>query len=144
MKNAPRDSATILSVIQKTTSPAFFAAFQKEKTRRLVKLITALGQAERRERRQNRPKRHHKDPSTPEQRKKMHYSEFLKTRYWARVRKAALSQQGACCQICGKKHLLQVHHLTYEFRGDELNHMDCLQVLCANCHHDQHFPKKNP
>lgn len=65
----------------------------------------------------------------------MPYEDFLKTKYWDRVRKMKIKQSGCKCQMCGKKDIeLHVHHNSYEHHGDEANHLEDLVVLCKNCH----------
>jgi 5-methylcytosine-specific restriction endonuclease McrA len=65
----------------------------------------------------------------------MPYEDFLKTKYWDRVRKMKIKQSGCKCQVCGKKDTeLHVHHNSYEHHGDEANHLEDLVVLCKNCH----------
>jgi len=63
----------------------------------------------------------------------MPYAEYLKTPHWDDTRKRALKRAHYKCQLCntGNKSL-QVHHRTYENRGDERN--ADLIVLCADCH----------
>lgn len=68
-------------------------------------------------------------------RKTMPYREYLKTDYWRRVREEKLYRAKNKCELCGAYHLiLNVHHKTYEHRGDELNNLRDLIVLCADCH----------
>lgn len=62
----------------------------------------------------------------------MPYSRYLTTPHWRRVRDAALRRAGFRCSKCSSKRDLQVHHLTYERRGAELD--DDLEVLCRGCH----------
>lgn len=43
------------------------------------------------------------------------------------------------CAKCGARNKLQVHHLSYQHLGDEL---DCeLMVLCHSCHQKVHGRK---
>ena len=66
-------------------------------------------------------------------RKKMPYLEFLKTEYWQEVRSKIIARD-KCCRMCGKKIDFEVHHIYYTHRGDELNHLDDLTLVCSNCH----------
>ena len=56
------------------------------------------------------------------------YSSYLQSDEWQRKRTRVLQQRGAKCEVCGIKHRLQVHHLTYERLGSEL--LSDLKVLC--------------
>jgi hypothetical protein len=61
------------------------------------------------------------------------YSEYLKTEHWQEVRKAALKRARYRCQICNAADAtLNVHHRTYEHRGEE--YAADVVVLCENCH----------
>ena len=44
------------------------------------------------------------------------------------------------CERCGRKDGLEVHHLdnTYEIIGEELQHLNWLEVLCSECHEQEH------
>ncbi len=67
----------------------------------------------------------------------MPYTEYLKTYEWRKRREYALSRAGHCCNICNKADTtLDVHHRTYERRGDE-NYNDLI-VLCRGCHKTFH------
>lgn len=62
----------------------------------------------------------------------MPYSEYLQTEHWYHVRSRAISRAQRRCQVCNSGHRLEVHHRTYENRGDE-GRLDVI-VLCRNCH----------
>jgi len=62
----------------------------------------------------------------------MPYSEYLRTPEWTETRKAALRRAGYACQVCSAKLDLNVHHRTYERRGNEA--AADLIVLCRQCH----------
>lgn len=66
------------------------------------------------------------------------YPVFLKTDYWKSVRAQKIEQVGGCCEMCGRRSGLEVHHASYENRGAELAHMGDLVVLCRQCHADEH------
>lgn len=70
--------------------------------------------------------------------KKMPYEAFLKTPYWTFIRMAKILEVGERCEKCGLRYLIQVHHLTYEFRGSDHKRMDLLVVLCDTCHKKTH------
>jgi 5-methylcytosine-specific restriction endonuclease McrA len=61
---------------------------------------------------------------------------------WHGIRERALKRAGWCCQECGinryQAGVLEVHHLTYDRLGAELD--EDLRVLCRKCHYDVHNP----
>lgn len=64
--------------------------------------------------------------------KYMPYKEYLQTNHWKIVKKKALIRAGNKCQLCSSKLNLNVHHNTYENRGQEKD--EDLIVLCQDCH----------
>lgn len=60
------------------------------------------------------------------------YEDYLKTEHWKQVRKYALAYARNRCQICNATGLVDVHHRSYENRGDE--RMEDVIVLCRDCH----------
>jgi len=64
------------------------------------------------------------------------YQSYLQSDDWQRKRTRVLQQRGAKCEVCGIKHRLQVHHLTYDRLGNEL--LSDLKVLCWACHEREH------
>ncbi|EFH85310.1 DnaB-like helicase C-terminal domain-containing protein [Ktedonobacter racemifer] len=62
----------------------------------------------------------------------MPYEDYLKTPEWAEKRKRALEWSQNRCQVCYTSSDLDVHHRTYERRGNE--QMSDLIVLCHSCH----------
>lgn len=71
-------------------------------------------------------------------RKKMPYAEFLQTPYWQTVRATMLERADNRCHRCKAQEHLQVHHISYEHRGDEMRHLELLVVLCRDCHASAH------
>lgn len=73
--------------------------------------------------------------------KTMNYHDFLETPFWDGVRNYKLKKANYCCELCGGKGVLNVHHKTYENHGKEFD-MDIadgdLIVLCKNCHEKFH------
>jgi 5-methylcytosine-specific restriction endonuclease McrA len=50
------------------------------------------------------------------------------------------------CKVCGSSLYLEVHHKTYvkngiDIRGKEKEHLDCLVLLCSECHKKEHGRK---
>jgi 5-methylcytosine-specific restriction endonuclease McrA len=73
----------------------------------------------------------------------MPYSEYLRTPEWDETRRAALKRARYRCQVCNRgQTVLDVHHRTYERRGDELARD--LIVLCRDCHRTFHAGGKMP
>jgi len=69
----------------------------------------------------------------------MPYREYLKTEEWQVTRRWVLLRFENKCADCGDEARLQIHHLTYEFRGNELaKHLDTLIALCPACHGRRH------
>lgn len=62
----------------------------------------------------------------------MRYREYLHSSAWQIRRACKLEQAKHCCQICGDRERLSVHHLTYERLGCELS--EDLLVVCNGCH----------
>lgn len=52
---------------------------------------------------------------------------------WREIRQEVLRRDNRCCQVCGKKHSGQVHHVIPRSQGgtDELSN---LMTLCGQCH----------
>lgn len=65
--------------------------------------------------------------------KEMPYELYLQTREWQDRRKQHLKSAGYRCQVCNSSGVvLDVHHRTYERRGNE-SYKDLI-VLCRGCH----------
>lgn len=71
----------------------------------------------------------------------MDYKDFLNTPYWDGVRNYKLKRAKYCCELCGAKGILHVHHKKYENHGREhiksIANKDLI-VLCKNCHEKFH------
>ena len=75
-------------------------------------------------------------------RKSNYVKKSLSSEYWAEVRKKIIFRD-RCCQKCGSKLFLEVHHKTYyvdkeSIVGKELEHLDKLVLLCSKCHKKEH------
>ena len=69
--------------------------------------------------------------------RRMPYSEYLRSREWQATRKRVLRWAGAHCQDCHKRAKpLEVHHLSYARRGEEL--ATDLIAVCRDCHQKRH------
>lgn len=67
---------------------------------------------------------------------RMPYAQYLQTEHWQETRRAALKRAGFKCQLCNSGGVLDVHHRTYERRGQERS-ADVI-VLCRDCHSKFH------
>lgn len=79
---------------------------------------------------------------TPAQLKKLSYPDFLRSKYWAHVRKLVLKRDNNKCVICKSDTFLQIHHDTYKHHFNELKHLGDLMTLCRKCHKEHHFAQK--
>lgn len=66
------------------------------------------------------------------------YKGYLNSIYWQDVKRAVRMRDRFTCQHCGKRKLVEVHHLTYAHRGHEMEHLDDLICLCPACHDKVH------
>ncbi len=76
------------------------------------------------------------------EREAMPYKEFLQTDYWQKEVRPKIIERDKRCRTCGTNENLEVHHISYEHRGDDLNHMEDLTLLCRDCHqiiHDHYI-----
>lgn len=62
----------------------------------------------------------------------MMYKDYLQTHHWKETRENALIKSNYKCALCNSIVQLNVHHKTYENRGNEKP--EDLIVLCRNCH----------
>lgn len=63
--------------------------------------------------------------------------------YWNEVKRQIRLRDNHRCRDCGRDYNLEVHHITYykngvSIVGKELEHLDCLILLCEKCHHKAH------
>lgn len=72
-------------------------------------------------------------------RKRLTYANFLKTKYWQKVRKAVFKRDKSQCVICKSTFDLEAHHDSYKNHGNELNHLEDLMTLCRECHKEHHY-----
>jgi hypothetical protein len=68
--------------------------------------------------------------------RRMPYREYLRSTEWRTTRRFALDHAEGRCQLCNRPGRLDVHHRTYERRGNEL--LADLTVLCRPCHTNFH------
>ena len=72
-------------------------------------------------------------------RQKWYREKYLLSEHWKGLRKAKL-KLNPCCEICGRKTRLDVHHLRYKNIYDVL--ISDLQTLCRSCHRKHHRSQK--
>lgn len=78
---------------------------------------------------------------------KLSYKDFIKTKYWKIISNRKKFFSNFKCNDCGSilsQNELHTHHLTYDNKGDELNHLDDLIVLCVDCHNKRHSKDDEP
>ena len=69
----------------------------------------------------------------------MDYQNYLRTPWWQIIsRRTKQRDQWQCRENSNHRHSLEVHHLTYEFRGMEVKGMHTLITLCDSCHRAYH------
>lgn len=64
--------------------------------------------------------------------KTMPYREYLNTPEWQDRRKRHLKSVGYKCQVCNSGGIIDIHHRTYDRRGNE-GYRDLI-ALCRDCH----------
>ncbi len=64
------------------------------------------------------------------------YEDYLQSDVWKRTRELALEYYGDKCCLCNSADNLNVHHRTYERKGNE--RLSDLIVLCRDCHATYH------
>ena len=64
------------------------------------------------------------------------YEDYLQSDVWQRTRELALEYYGSRCCLCNSNEKLNVHHRTYEHKGNE--RLADLIVLCRDCHASYH------
>jgi hypothetical protein len=63
------------------------------------------------------------------------YERFLQTRYWHAIRLKVMSDRKYVCEVCTEKRSdVEVHHRTYDHRGEEFAYLMDLRLLCSRCH----------
>jgi len=70
-------------------------------------------------------------------RKSNYVLSFQNSEYWKEVRTLILARDRSCVH-CGSKLFLEVHHITYEHKGFEKEHLGDLILLCSECHKKIH------
>jgi 5-methylcytosine-specific restriction endonuclease McrA len=72
--------------------------------------------------------------------RRVNYRAYLRSERWRRTREKRLRIDRYKCTKCQSPFRLQVHHKTYERRGNENPRTD-LVTLCAECHENEHREK---
>lgn len=71
---------------------------------------------------------------TPRQ---IEYAAYLQSEHWKLFRISILAKRGAICENCRNHRQVELHHLSYQRLGWELD--SDIRVLCKPCHRDQHI-----
>jgi 5-methylcytosine-specific restriction endonuclease McrA len=79
---------------------------------------------------------------TKKQARQEEYKKHLQSPYWQEVKRMVRMRDRFTCRDCGKRKLVEVHHLTYAHRGHEKEHLDDLICLCPKCHRARHAGKQ--
>lgn len=69
--------------------------------------------------------------------RKSNYVHSLSSENWKEVRQRILARDRKCVK-CGSILFLEVHHKTYKNKGNELEHLEDLILLCSECHKNEH------
>jgi 5-methylcytosine-specific restriction endonuclease McrA len=72
------------------------------------------------------------NPGRVQELRTMDYKRYLQTQHWQDIRRYALKYAKSRCQVCNGNGLVDVHHRTYENRGEE--RFSDVIVLCRRCH----------
>jgi 5-methylcytosine-specific restriction endonuclease McrA len=64
------------------------------------------------------------------------YRRYLRTEGWKQRRQVALDRAAGCCEDCGARVKLEVHHRTYKRKGAE--RPEDLIAVCGSCHNERH------
>jgi len=73
--------------------------------------------------------------------RRLPYRQYLRSDWWMLVKRQKKKRAGFRCEMCSSSKNLEVHHKTYENRGNE--HWEDLIVLCLICH-ERHHSKPPP
>lgn len=65
-----------------------------------------------------------------------------KVKYLRGLKIRLLAERGKKCERCGydKYEILQVHHIDRNTKNNDLKN---LQLICPNCHYEEHFLEKS-
>jgi len=69
--------------------------------------------------------------------RKSNYVHSLNSENWKEVRQRILARDRKCVK-CGSILFLEVHHKTYKNKGNELERLEDLILLCSECHKNEH------
>lgn len=67
----------------------------------------------------------------------MEYKAYLQSDHWQETRKKRIAVDNGKCAICGTPNHLQVHHISYDRKGEENVDYDLI-TLCRDCHQSVH------
>ena len=72
--------------------------------------------------------------------KDWYHEVYLKSDYWKSLRLKTIAARDFKCEICGSESSLEIHHISYDHLGNELD--SDLMCLCRNCHQIVHDLKE--
>lgn len=72
------------------------------------------------------------NPEEVQRLKKLPYRDYLASDHWQRIRAYALDHAKRRCQVCNSGGKVDVHHRSYEHRGEE--RFSDVIILCRDCH----------
>lgn len=80
--------------------------------------------------------------------KNKEHDEYINSTEWKKVREYFFQNvYERKCYVCGRtkedKAIIQLHHNSYQYFKDEINHPDCVIPLCSTCHRLVHGMKHN-
>jgi 5-methylcytosine-specific restriction endonuclease McrA len=67
---------------------------------------------------------------------------YLTTPWWHWLTQKRLAMDGYKCTKCGATEHLEIHHLTYAHKGEEILYMETITTLCESCHDIEHGKKR--
>lgn len=74
------------------------------------------------------------------------YKEYTESPIWKYTSSVIKCTRGYKCERCGKKsspaHLV-VHHKVYDYLGSELKYPEDVELLCVDCHLEEHGIRRN-
>jgi hypothetical protein len=80
----------------------------------------------------------HYDQSEVDHLASLDYANFLDSDYWRTFGRHFKSERRYRCSHCGSSKYPQIHHLSYDFRGQEIIFPHSVICLCSLCHQQAH------
>lgn len=132
-----KDGAKIFTGEKMVASTAFTRLIADEERRKQRKAERLEKKLNRKPRKWPKKAKHGKPGREPVKHlRSLPYRQYLRSTHWRIIRTEAVKLAENRCSVCGSDSNLNVHHLTYERLGQELQ--SDLQVLCYGCHQRVH------